>query len=103
MRNIYIITMLQKIDKDQEGWADYGDRHSICWCNTRRKAYNILKNNKYNSREDYYNYAVIEKLPHGIRPVSLFSTFYKYNSESKTYEKIEYSDPNGVYKVFSIG
>lgn len=100
---IYVINTMTKLEKDQNGFPDFGSERIVGFYKEFKDAEDAVVNNICDIYETIYNYALIEEVEEGLYNSSLNRWFYKYNKEKDEYEKIEEPEFLKHYSGFTIG
>ena len=103
MKEIYLITMLEKLEKNNLGWPEFGDTRPVGWYPHFEEAEESVKYNYCDIRENVYDYCVIEQIFKGLYGNSIFRRFYKFNKIKEEYEEIEEPKFLNLFTNISIG
>lgn len=100
---MWFITVFQKCESDDLGWADLGAQRTWGYYSERETAVQALHKNWTDMREYLYNYAIIEYIEEGLAPCAINRQWFKWDVERKGYFEIE--EPEGVKNLcnFAIG
>ena len=89
-----------------KGWDKYGITgiRTVGYLESFDEAEQIIINNGYDLYEDgYYPYVIIENIQPGIYQICENPLFYKFNKETKKYEKIDFPEELQMFRGFTIG
>lgn len=89
VRTIFVVTVFEKCEPDDKGFAKIGCSRSPCFRFTFESAENVVKTNMCDIWEYCYDYAVITEIGPVLYPDCETRKFYKYNREINGYEPIE--------------
>lgn len=96
---LYFISMLK-------GWDKYGitGLRTVGYFETFEEAETRVMNNVCDLYEcGYWPYAIIENIKPGLYQICEKPIFYKFNDETKKFEKIEFPEDLQHFRGFTIG
>ena len=99
----FFITVMERVDTDDLGWADTGD--SRCWGFYRDKdtALRALHENWTDMEETIYEYAVLEGYTEGISHLTGYKQFFKFDIQRNGYFEIDLPKGYEHFAGFGIG
>ncbi|MBQ8218470.1 MAG: hypothetical protein IJZ79_01860 [Bacilli bacterium] len=109
MKAIFVVTVFQKIDHEpllddpSKYLPNFGERRCVGWFDNFQEADYAVINNFSNMHDDFYEYAIIEKIESGILTVDIDRVVYKWNSEKSQYEAIDTPVELSKSSNFGIG
>lgn len=107
VKAIYTVTVFQKIarnPKDSEDYIpDFGDLWCVGWFDNWDEANCAVTNNFDNIHDNFYDYAIIEKVEPGIFSVDIDRTVYQWNPSLDGYREIETPEEVNKSSNFGIG
>lgn len=109
MKAIFVVTVFQKIDHEplpndpSKYLPSFGDRRCVGWFDNFQEADCAVINNFSNMHNDFYEYAIIEKMESGILTVDIDRVVYKWNSKKSQYEAIDTPVELSKSSNFGIG
>lgn len=100
---MYFITVFERINPSEYGFADLGDQRTWGYYEDKATAIRALHENWTHMFETCYWYAVIEKIGEGICSLCEWRQWFKYDKEKDGYFEIE--EPEAVKHLvnFAIG
>jgi hypothetical protein len=100
---IFLITVFEKIDKDEFGFTDLGSKRTVAFRHSFKDAERIVLNNTCDIWETCYDYACIEELDTDVYPMALSKKLYKINKHKRIYEPIDSKLTDNIYNICEIG
>ena len=97
---VYIITCFEKLEKDKNGWPDFGGMAFMGLYREKEIAFENVKINNCDIAERCYKYAVIEEVTPGLYQYPRPRWFFKYNFKEDIFEKIE--EPNFMKHIANV-
>ena len=88
-KTIFVVTVFEKCELSDQGFANIGCTRSPCFKYTFEAAEEVVKYNKCDIWETCYDYAVIHEIGCELYPYRHMRKFYKYNKDINGYESIE--------------
>ena len=103
MEIIYTVTAFQRIrhSKVCDYMPDFGERRCMGWFSTKEEAENAVENNINDIYENFYEYAIIEKVDSGIKLPDVERYLYKW--ENDKYKPIDIPIELNNISNFGIG
>ena len=98
---IYVVTVFQKIDNSLDSSLTFGDRRCVGWFESMDEADWAVTNNIADMHNNFYEYAIIERIEPGIFMVDTDRVIYQWNNDK--YEKIEIPKELTTVSNFGIG
>ncbi len=99
---IYIITTMEKMERNKLGFLDTDDRRTVAFFYDLSDAQEAVEFNMGDINETIYDYAVIEKIGPGLYPHCINRWFYKFNYKDDAYECIIEPDCISKNSTFAL-
>ena len=107
VKAIYTVTVFQKIARNPQDETnyipEYGDTWCVGWFDNLDEASCAVENNFEDIHDDFYDYAIIEKIEPGIFNVEIDRILYKWNPNLDGYEQIDIPEEIEKSSNFGIG
>lgn len=97
----YFITVFSRLDLDEKGWTDTGNRRCWGFYKDKDRAFQAVHENLTDLNETIYDYALIEEYEEGISGLTGFRQFFKF--DGKGYVEIEEPKGYGLFSGFALG
>lgn len=101
MDTIFLITVIQKIQRSSNHIPDLGDTRCLGWYSNLDEAKFAVENNFNDMHEDLYEYAVIEEMNPGLKIPEKSRIFYQWKNNS--YQEINIPNEVVILSNFGIG
>lgn len=105
MDEIYVVMVMEKIEKDECDCLNLGDERTVGWFKNHSDALVSVMGNSCDINEECYGYAIIEKVQEGLyHPAkSIDREWFEFSKETGKYIRINEPDICKVYVGFTIG
>ena len=77
------------IGKKPSGFPDFTSSRIVAFYHEKENAIKSVKANNCDMWETCYDYAIVEQVSPGMYPITANRWVFKFNTETKTYEKIK--------------
>ena len=89
---IYTITCMTRLEKNENGWPEYGALAFMGYYKEKDTAIQAVKENWADIAERCYDYAVVEEIDEGLYSLPRRKWFFKYDVDKDIYNEIEEPD-----------
>lgn len=100
---MFFITCVEKIEIDELGWLDCGDKRTFGFYSSLDPIKASLHTNCCDMHETIYNYAIVEEFHGGIHPSVLSKQWFKWDEEKQGFFEIEEPYETQKYTNFALG
>lgn len=102
---LWFITVFETIQRDRNGWPDFGSSRTWGFYTDRDTALQAVRENWTDMHECFYDYAVVEGYDEGIAhdPDPTEAQWFEWNEETQEYQMIDRPEAVVGFGSWAIG
>lgn len=99
----YFITVFRRLDIDDLGWPETGERRTWGFYKEKETAFQALHENWTDMEETIYKFALVEEYQEGISNYTGYRQFFKFDEKKGGYFEIDEPSQYEHFASFAIG